>query len=137
MIAPNKLIGNVTSLANLSKPGYASVITTHYGVIIEANSEAATLLNAISGVAMTNALLVSYAHRASAQGMRNAFNHLKKFDSFESNTLKLRPRSGIPFLADIKGRVIARTEGIFLVFWELRNAEVVQPSGEWFFNTGT
>ena len=137
MIAPNKLIGNVTSLQNFSTPGQAGVITTHHGAILEANAETALLLNMASHDAMRNALIMSYAHRASVRGMHEAIKRMTKSNNYESKDLKLRPRSGIPFQANIKARVIVRNEGMFLIFWELSNAEVVKPSGEWNLKTGT
>jgi hypothetical protein len=119
MEAPIKLIGNVGYLNTYQKPGKAGIVTTGYGSILEANDEAAKLFNVTSSRAMKNVPIVSYAHRSSARDFRALLNGFRSADHLDSNLLVLRPRSGVPFKANVIGKVIARGQRIVLIFWEV------------------
>ncbi len=132
MIAPTKLIGDMSKLKNLVKPGRAGIITNSYGSILEANAEAAELFNVSSAGAMRNLLLVSYVHRASVSLFRNGLKQLRSCKSFESNgDIRIRPRGGKDeFKALIKSRVIAVGNNIVIMVWEVSDANAVaHPSG--------
>ena len=127
METPIKLIGNVGYLNTYQKPGKASIVTTGYGTILEANDDAAKLLNVVSSRSMKNVQIVSYAHRSSARDFRTLLNRSSYSDHLSSNLLVLRPRSGVPFKANVTAKVIARGNRIVLLFWEV-SAESVATS---------
>ncbi len=124
MEAPIKLIGNVSYLNAHQRPGKAGIITTGYGSILEGNEDAAALLNVPSGKSMRNALIVSYAHRNSVQDFREQLKLMQKKDFLATNLLVLRPRGGVPFKANVTAKVIARSNQIVLIFWELSAASL-------------